>query len=678
MHESLLKKFIQKHKTSNPRARIAFVALLVCALVLGAFGILGVAGVAPGLKGCTNTWGKDGSARYRNALYIYMCGSTLETKSSIATSNIQEMLGVPVSSDTAIVIETGGTRKWRNYDIPSDALVRYEIRAGQLIEIGREADASMGDAQTLTSFLDFCGREYSAENTTLLLWNHGAGSVKGVCLDETHNMDGLSAAKLNQALDSVDAHFTNICFDACLMAGYETMRVVAPHAEHMVASEEIEPAAGWDYTTLLKNLGNANLSEELLSAYKTKNEAKGKRLYTLSAVDLTKFAQVDSAFEAFCEQELTKKGTEEQLQEVVQAAADAMGFGNASSNSSSTSSKGSSQTNFVDLVQFSQNLGFETLAQAAKSCIQTANGADREGASGISIFFPFDTSTSLKDYLSSATNSSYSLFLRTYFSSDGAGAGEGGAGGGGSAGGTSAGADGAGAAGSTSSANTAQNSKIEFLDSGSVDGSMLNFSISSQSTRYVQEVAYAIYQLDHNNDEDNSQADCLGFSDDIVKRSTSAYSINFNGKWVALNGHLLFCDTIDSTGDTTVFSSPIKLNGEEGELRFTFNAKTKSYSLQGFIANEEAGTQGRLEDIQQDDTITILAEQFKDAVSTETQLIETATISAADGLELSSKTLPNGRYHVYGTITDIYGNEHETRDFIVTFTDGAVAEVKVS
>jgi hypothetical protein len=482
-----------------------------------------------------------------------------------------------------------------------------------------------------------------------------------VCLDENHDMDGLDSAELGQALDAAGAHFTTVCFDACLMGGFETARVVAAHADSMVASEEVEPAAGWDYTALVENLGSADFSEKMLDAYRTRNEAKGKRLYTLSVVNLRKFAQVESAFTALCEQVLSKKGDEGALQEVVQAAEGAMGFGDADG-------KGAVKSSLVDLAQFSRNLGFEELVRAIGDCTQAVNGADREGACGMSVFFPNGAGSSLQEYLAGAASSSYALFLRNNFD-NGAGTG------------------------------AAQGETIRFSDEGSVEDGVPRFSVAPESVRYVQEVAYAVYKLDGGGGENAetggggdggdagtggegtgdakaAEAYCLGFSDDVASSGTGAYSMGFAGRWVALNGRLLSCDTIDSTGDTTVFSAPVKRNGETGDLRFTFNAKTGAYALQGFVAAEEAGTQGRLEDLQPGDSITLLAEKFTDADSADTELVEAGTVSAADGLALSSATLPDGRYQLYGVVTDIYGAEHTTRDFIVCLEGGAVTLVQ--
>ncbi len=578
-----------------------------------------------GLAGCSPEGDENSGTRYRNAVYIYMCGSTLETKSSIASKSIEAMLEARIADGTAVVIETGGTRKWRGHNIPSDALARYEVRGGRLVELERLDDASMGDPRTLSSFLAFCQQNYSAENTTLVLWNHGAGSIGGVCLDETHGMDGLSTAELDEALDSTDSHFSNICFDACLMAGYETMRVVANHADTMIASEEIEPSLGWDYKALVESLGSDRFAEDVLASYEKLCEINGKHLYTLSAVDLSRFPQVEAAFETFCRDVLEGKAQAGQLQSVAQAAIDAMGFGG---------SEG--KYDLVDLAQFSEKLDFDLLGRTIADCVQTVNGSDRQGASGVSIFFPISGEAALQEYLASETSDSYALFLGSGFASESAGA-----------------------------------ESITFADEGSVSGTNLAFSVSDSTASGVRSVVYDIYQLNG-----NEPANCLGFDSDLAKTGKGGYTISFSGNWVALNGHLLCCEPIDIVGNTTVFSSPVKLNGSTGDLRFTYSKKDRAFSLLGFVAQEDNGAQGRLEDIVEGDEITVLSEQFESNGGLDTHYIETETIEVAGNLELSAVTLPDGLYQIYGLVTDLYGNEYATRNFIVRLEDGSVVEAE--
>ncbi len=604
-------------KSNFFKSRFFKSATLICvALLMLLAPLITLSNYSPEIKS-TNQ-----GAKYQNAIYIYMCGSTLETKNSVATKNIETILKANISPQTAVVIETGGTRMWRGYDIPNNKIARYEVRNGNLIEISQEDDSNMGDSKTLSSFLKFCNENYSAKNTTLLFWNHGAGSVKGVCLDENHGMDGLSSLELSDALDESNSHFDNVCFDACLMANFETMRAFKNHAVTFIASEEVEPSAGFDYKVLTESLGNSNFSDNVLSSYKDQCESNGKRLFTLSVTDLNKFSKVESAFESFCNEVLIKENETGNLQGITQAANNSMNFGGQSAD-----------YNLIDLSNFAKNLGYESLSNAISDCSKTSNGEDRQSACGISIFFPTSNQTLLKNYLSNKPNETYSFFLGKAFVDE-----------------------------------SLSSSKIEFIDNGSTDATNFNFKISSSTSSNVQNVVYDIYQLN-----DNSPATCLGFDNDIQTNGKGNYSITFSGRWVALNGHLLSCEPIDSVGDTTVFSAAIKLDNVEGDLRFTFNKKNNNFSLQGFVALEENDTQGRLEDINKGDVITIQGEEFAKKDGLETKFIDKETIEVDDNLQLSTTTLPNGRYQIYGIVTDLYGNEHLTDVFMFELQDGEVS-----
>lgn len=67
-----------------------------------------------------------------STLFIYMCGSNLETKQGLASKNIDELLAAEVSDDFNIVIQTGGAKTWRHHDISSSEAQRYIIKDGEL------------------------------------------------------------------------------------------------------------------------------------------------------------------------------------------------------------------------------------------------------------------------------------------------------------------------------------------------------------------------------------------------------------------------------------------------------------------------------------------------------------------------------------------------------------------
>lgn len=136
----------------------------------------------------------------------------------------------------------------------------------------------MGDSATLVSLLKegTCG-EYKADNYALTLWNHGGGSMEGVCFpdDET---GGLTILDIKNALEEAGFGSTNsskeyklglLAFDACLMAGVENAAYLSDYYDIMYASEETT-YGDIDYYHLLQianqKVNNADLSMELAMA----------------------------------------------------------------------------------------------------------------------------------------------------------------------------------------------------------------------------------------------------------------------------------------------------------------------------------------------------------------------------------------------------------------------------
>jgi hypothetical protein len=104
-------------------------------------------------------------------------------------------------------------------------------------------------------------------------------------------------------------------FDACCMGMIETMYAMRTLAEVMVASEELEPGAGWDYSDWLEKLA-ANPAMDAKQLGVLLVESYGRtykdrdRTTTLSAVDLSKAESVAKAVAAFADHAKTKLGTE--------------------------------------------------------------------------------------------------------------------------------------------------------------------------------------------------------------------------------------------------------------------------------------------------------------------------------------------------------------------------------
>lgn len=197
--------------------------------------------------------GQDGFAT--QTIMVYMVGSDLESNSFLATGNLSEMLRSNYDTQRVnLLVMTGGSQRWASPIIRPDSLGIYNVSGRQPELLHQEATRSMGEAQTLASFLTYGYENYPADSYGLILWNHGAGPLLGYGVDELHGGDSLLLLEMRQALRSSpfvgDNRLEWLAFDACLMANLEVALMMAPHAKYMFASEEVSPGRGLVYAAL--------------------------------------------------------------------------------------------------------------------------------------------------------------------------------------------------------------------------------------------------------------------------------------------------------------------------------------------------------------------------------------------------------------------------------------------
>ena len=191
---------------------------------------------------------------------------------------------------------------------PADALT------SELTSVGEK---NMGDAATLTDFINWSTSTHAAENYALIIWDHGGG-LAGIGWDDTNNHDNLTMAEIKSAIDSSNAFSTEqtldlIGFDACLMQTYEIGLELAPLADVMVASQETEPGDGWDYQAFLQSLSdNPYASAQTLGGYivDSYDAWYNSSAETLSSVDLSQYQAIDDAMSAFNNAALIASGSE--------------------------------------------------------------------------------------------------------------------------------------------------------------------------------------------------------------------------------------------------------------------------------------------------------------------------------------------------------------------------------
>lgn len=208
-----------------------------------------------------------GKGKDEVTIMVYMCGTDLESRSGMATSDLQEMLAADLGDKVNLIVFTGGCTKWKNNVVSSSVNQIYQITDGKMKVLKKDAGkASMTDPNTLVDFIKYCDTNFPANRNQLIFWDHGGGSISGYGYDEKNRVSGsMDLAEINQALKKAGVTFDFIGFDACLMATLETALMLSPYADYLIASEETEPGVGWYYTDWLTALGkNTSMSTLIL------------------------------------------------------------------------------------------------------------------------------------------------------------------------------------------------------------------------------------------------------------------------------------------------------------------------------------------------------------------------------------------------------------------------------
>ncbi|MBO4416354.1 MAG: hypothetical protein J5824_10310, partial [Lachnospiraceae bacterium] len=187
-------------------------------------------------------------------IFVYLCGTDLESDYGAATYDLDEMLSASSSDKVKFIVETGGTYMWNNDVLDTEKLQRYLIRNGDIKLLDERKLDDMGDPGTLSDFLKWGLKEHASKHNGLIFWDHGGGSITGICFDELYDNDSLDLTEvdsaLNESLSEMDMKLDFIGFDACLMGTVETANILATYAGYMYGSEELEPGSGWDYTAI--------------------------------------------------------------------------------------------------------------------------------------------------------------------------------------------------------------------------------------------------------------------------------------------------------------------------------------------------------------------------------------------------------------------------------------------
>ncbi|WKY48937.1 clostripain-related cysteine peptidase [Eubacteriaceae bacterium ES3] len=330
-------------------------------------------------------------------IFVYMCGTDLESDSGLATTDLQEMMDGTSNKNVRYIVQTGGTYYWDNNLVDESMNQRFLIQ-NQDIQLIEESDlTNMASSATLSDFLNWGVANYPAENMGLIFWNHGGGSIAGVCFDELNEYDSLTLLEIENSLASVYPNMTDsfefIGFDACLMGTVETANILAPHARYLYGSEELEPGEGWDYTAIGNAIGadtgqtGAQLGVTVVDSFydncvKTESESEA----TLSCIDLSKIDELIYAFNTVAENVYAGSDDSNSLSAIIKGFTSAENYGG--------NNKSEGYTNMVDLGAILENIsgtvpGTDQALSALDDCVvYMKNGSNKPDAHGLAIYYP--------------------------------------------------------------------------------------------------------------------------------------------------------------------------------------------------------------------------------------------------------------------------------------------------
>ncbi|MEI4273264.1 clostripain-related cysteine peptidase [Klenkia sp. LSe6-5] len=300
----------------------------------------------------------------------------------------------------------------------------FSVQPGSLELREDLGDVDTADPQVLADFIAAGIAASPAQHYALVVSDHGAG-WPGVGADESAGQttmdlaglrtgigDGLAAAGVDQ-LDLLG-------FDACLMATYETAATLAPLAQRMVASEELEPGHGWDYASfgVLTDPGTDadTLGRAVVDGFHAQATEQGTvDQTTLSLLDLTQMTALDDAVADLAG---ALEGRAADLgAAVARARATTLAFG--------TDPDPANATGQVDLGQLAGEISVEALdvadeADAVSRALgdvvtYQSDGQAYVGATGMSVYFPAQAEFLDAGYADVEVAAPWSAFLDAFY-----------------------------------------------------------------------------------------------------------------------------------------------------------------------------------------------------------------------------------------------------------------------
>ena len=606
-----------------------------------------------------------------------------------ASKDISEMCENALPENITIVIQTGGASRWSNSLVNPNKTQRFVIKNGIMSEVSNMHIQDTCKPDTLADFIDFCADNYESDHMAMILWDHGGG-ITGYGYDNIFK-SAMSLADLNTAFSAVltpnteDPYFEIIGFDACLMAATDVAVSLDGYGKYLVASEEVEPGDGWDYTPWLTALANdttmnaASVGREIADSYmnyymKKNNDPLWKKLggdsvVTFSVVDLHKAALVDAAYETMNEKFLKLIADDPSvLVDMTRAAKKTMRYAGADYDCYNTIDLGT----YVDfLSEMYPEECAEVRSLLKDAVLYKRSYSYLDGSQGLSVYFPINMENTgslsvFTEYVYnvSAKESTNALYfykvagclnedMQAYVSE------------------------------LTGKPFKTLNTQM-FYDYQKImpdlsDPDEIVINVGEELEGYIQDVYLELACYD----ESSNTITYYGTDDCFEYDGEGNIIVAVDGQWFALDGSLLDAKFSFATDTTTTYVTTVLHDGVPSYMTFTVNNETDDININSVIAipnNHDVDYASSLKadtELRPGDTIVpILTGQ--DASGENTYDVEGDKVKYKNTSKIELVNLPDGDYVQSVVITDMRGDKYYSPVMEGTIKKGKVSSLEVA
>ena len=638
-------------------------------------------------------------------IMVYMCGTDLESKHGMASSDMEEMRAASYGDNVNVIVFTGGCASWKINGISNKVNQIYQIKNGQIGRLVDDAGSmAMTDPSNLASFIQFCAKNFPANRNELILWDHGGGSVTGYGYDEKNKNSGsMTLEGIAQALKSGGVQFDFVGFDACLMATAETALMLNDHADYLIASEETEPGIGWYYTNWLSKLGSntsmptldigKNIVDDFVSECGKK--CRGQKT-TLSVIDLAEFSNtVPKDLSAFAKS-ISSKIEKNEYKDISNARYSTREFAQGT------------RIDQVDLVNLAENVGTaegKALASSLKNAVKyNKTSSNMTNAYGVSIYFPYQRSSyvdkACKTYDKIGMDSEYARCIKQFAKVE--------TGGQIAAGGTGSPLDALFGMGGSSSSSGSQDmigsllssflgggrsiaglddsntdfmkdtdvsDTAEYLSTHYFDATKLTW--EEKNGKYTMALADSQWELVHGLDLNMFYDDGTGYIDLGLD---NLFAFDDDGKlvadtdkdWFSINGNVVayyHTDTVQSGNDLIISGYvPALLNGERVNLIVQFvndDNGTIVGASTDYVGGETEAVAKNLTEIKAGDKLDFICDYYDYDMNYQDSYMIGDQVTVTDNLTISNTSVGKGSCHILYRFSDIYNQNYWSEPIVI-------------